>query len=135
MNPDNASITKTTNENLKIKFLYWNSPSDTCNNLTIRVKSTIKVKKTQDSNFESVNKQKGKRQITDEGLAFNIISYNKHGLNKEINITTENENIIVDSVKGAGTPLHVVKRTMLDYGDGSSSPKIIVTKSSFSSKQ
>lgn len=135
MNPDNASITKTPDEKLKIKFLYWNSPSDTCNNLTIRVKSTIKVKKTPDSNFEEVNKPKGKRQITDEGFAFNILSYNKNGLNKEINITTQNGNIIVDSVKGAGTPLQVIKRTMLDYGDGSSSPKIIVTRSSFSSEQ
>lgn len=135
MNPDNASITKTPDEKLKIKFLYWNSPSDTCNNLTIRVKSTIKVKKTPDSNFEEVNKPKGKRQITDEGFAFNILSYNKNGLNKEINITTQSGNIIVDSVKGVGTPLQVVKRTMLDYGDESSSPKIIVTRSSFSSEQ
>lgn len=135
MNPDNASITKTPDEKLKIKFLYWNSPSDTCNNLTIRVNSTIKVKKTIDANFENVNKPKGKRQITDEGLAFNILSYNKHGLNKEINITTQNGNIIVDSVKGVGTPFHVIKRTMLDYSDESSSPKIIVTRNSLSSEQ
>lgn len=135
MNPDNAPITKTSNENLKIKFLYWGKDSYLSNNFNVRINSTINVKKTPDASFKKVNKPTGKRQITEEGVAFNILTHNKYGLSKEINITTQNGNIIVDSVKGAGTPLQVIKRTMLDYGDELSSPKIIVTRSSFSSEQ
>lgn len=135
MNPDKAPITKTSNENLKIKFLYWGKDSYLSNNFNVRVNSTINVKKTSDASFQKVNKPTGKRQITEEGVAFNILTHNKYGLSKEINITTQNGNIIVDSIKSVGTPLHVTKRTMLDYGDGSSSPKIIVTRNSFSSEQ
>ena len=135
MNPDKAPITKTSNENLKIKFLYWGKDSYLSNNFNVRVNSTINVKKTSDASFQKVNKPTGKRQITEEGVAFNILTHNKYGLSKEINITTQNGNIIVDSIKSVGTPLHFTKRTMLDYGDGSSSPKIIVTRNSFSSEQ
>ena len=47
MNPDKAPITKTSNENLKIKFLYWGKDSYLSNNFNVRVNSTINVKKLQ----------------------------------------------------------------------------------------
>ncbi len=81
---------------------------------------------------------KHQRKVIEEAIAFKVITSSKHGLNKQIDIIKENENIIVTSQKGNGTSQQTLKRTVLDFGDGpstsaqayasSSNPRIVETK-------
>ena len=144
-NPTGAFISKIPNGKLKASFLHSGRNIRAIDIFAVKSASTVQVKKTNDSNFERMLASKHQRTLVSEGVAFKVFTKSKLGLDKEIIFTTENENIVVTSEKGIGTPHHVFKKTILEFGDGPSTstqasslspePKITVTRYSLSNEK
>lgn len=119
-NESGAFLNRLTNWQLRASFLYSGQINHTLNNFPVKSGSTIYVKKSYSNPFKRLNLQKNQTKLVENGLAFSIYIKSKSGLIKEINISTENGNIVVNSTKGYGTPNYILKRTTLEFGDGAS---------------
>ena len=135
MNPETAPITKTPEGKIKARFLHFGRSSASVKYVLVKSKSLVTVKKNIDNAFEEIQKVKGKMNFESEGVEFIIHTRSKYGLDKKIHITQENGDIVVNSTKGENTPNHSIKKTVLKFGDGSSSPKINQTKFSLPNDQ
>ena len=139
-NESGSFLSKLSNGQLKASFLYPGQTNHTPNNFPVKAGSTIYVKKSHSTPFKHLNLKINQRKLVENGVAFSIYTKSKSGLIKEINISTENGNIVVNSTKGYGTPNYILKRTTLEFGDGastssqssSSRPKITVKRYSIS---
>ena len=136
--PYSAFIRKLSNGNLKGNFLHSGQNTTALHVFSVKAGALVDVKKTHDGNFYPLSTSKHQRRLEGEGVNFRIYTHSKSGLNKKINISMENGNLIVNSLKGVGTPNYVLKRTVLEFGYGastssqssssSSTPKITVTR-------
>lgn len=136
--PHSAFIRKLSNGNLKGNFLHSGQNTTALHVFSVKAGALVDVKKTHDGNFYPLSTSKHQRRLEGEGVNFRIYTYSKSGLKKKINIFMENGNLIVNSIKGIGTPDYILKRTVLEFGDGastssqssssSSTPKITVTR-------
>ena len=139
-NPYSAFIRKLSNGNLKGNFLHSGQNTTALHVFSVKSGALVDVKKTHDGNFYPLSTSKHQRRLEGEGVNFRIYTYSKSGLKKKINIFMENGNLIVNSIKGIGTPDYILKRTVLEFGDGastssqssSSRPKITVKRYSIS---
>lgn len=136
--PYGAFIRKLPNGNLKANFLHSGQNTTALHVFSVKSGAFVEMKKTHDGNFYQLSTSKHQRKLEGEGVNFRIYTHSKSGLKKKINISMENGNLIVNSLKGVGTPNYVLKRTVLEFGDGastssqssssSSTPKITVTR-------
>ena len=136
--PHSAFIRKLSNGNLKGNFLHSGQNTTALHVFSVKSGALVDVKKTHDGNFYPLSTSKYQRRLEGEGVNFRIYTHSKSGLKKKINISMENGNLIVNSIKGIGTPDYILKRTVLEFGDGastssqssssSSTPKITVTR-------
>lgn len=136
--PSRSFLQKLPNGKIKATFLHSGQNTSSLNTFNIKSNSRVYAKKNHNEEFVYVAPGKHQRKVIEEGVAFKIITSSKHGLNKQIDIIKENENIIVTSQKGNGTSQQILKRTVLDFGDGpstsaqasasSSTPRIVETK-------
>ncbi len=117
-NPSNSFIQRLSNGNLKATFLISGRRGVAKNNYNVKGGATVGVKKTPNSNYEALHGTPYQKKFTSEGVAFKILTTSSRGLHKEIHISEENGNIVVNSKKGEGTPNYIVKSTTLDFGDG-----------------
>lgn len=142
INKSGAFLNRLPNGELKASFLYSGQNNHAPNNFPVKAGSTIYVKKSNGDVFKRLRLKGNQRKLVENGVAFSIYTKSKSGLKKEINISIENENIIVNSTKGYGTPDYVLKRTVLEFGDSastssqssSSNPKITIKRYSISDK-
>lgn len=148
INPGGAFIQKTSDGNLKGHFIRSGVRTLTYHNFSVKAGSVI-GKKTNNNEFKHLTAESGNKRIVAESSAFKILTYSKTSPVKEINIIREGENIIITSEKGARTPQHVLKKTILDFGNlddnapstssqasaPSSNPTITVTRYSISNGQ
>lgn len=131
-------VQKLPNGKLRASFLHSGQNTSALNNFNIRSGAHVYVKKNPNERYVYSPPGKYHRKVIEEGIAFKIITSSKFGLKKQIDIIRENENIIVTSQKGLDSCKHILKRTILDFGDApststqtptsSSEPKIISTK-------
>lgn len=140
-NESGAFLSKLSSGQLKVSFLYSGQRNYAPNNFPVKAGSTIYVKKSHSTPFKHLNLHRNQRKLAENGVAFSIYTKSKLGLIKEINISTENGNIVVNSTKGYGTPNYILKRTTLEFGDSASTssqssstsrPKITVKRYSIS---
>ncbi len=147
-NPMGAFIQKISNGKLKGHFIHSGVSTTTYNNFSVRPRSIIQ-EKTHDNKFKYLSTEGANRIVVAESSAFKILTYSKNSLIKEINMVREGENIVITSEKGARTPQHVLKNTILNFGNlddntpstssqasaPSSKPTITITRHSISNRQ
>ena len=117
-NPSNSFIQRLSNGNLKATFLISGRRDVAKNNYNVKGGATVGVKKTPNSNYEALYGTPYQKKFTPEGVAFKILTTSSRGLHKEIHISEENGNIVVNSKKVEGTPNYIIKSTTLEFGDG-----------------
>lgn len=138
LNPEEAFIKKLPDGKLRASFLHSGQRSIVLHNFNVKHTSSVYVRKIPDGKFKYMHPTRFKKRMVEEGTAFRVDTHSKDGLRKEINITRENEDIVVTSEKGRGTPKYSFKKTILKFGDEpststqssslSTNPRIIVNK-------
>lgn len=146
--PSMSFIKKLSNEKLKASFLHTGQRNLGFHNFNVKSGSNV-GEKTDNGEFKPLLPTAYQKRLVGESKHFRILTSSRKGFSKEINILREGENILVISEKGKGTPMHVLKKTVLDFGnediDGPSTssqasaplsePTITVTRHSISNGQ
>lgn len=146
--PSMSFIQKLSNGKLKASFLHTGQRNLGFHNFNVKAGSTVGEKR-DNGQFKILLPTTYQKRLVGESTHFKILTSSRKGFSKEINILREGENIVVTSEKGIGSSQHVLKRTVLDFGnediDGPSTsaqasaplsePTITVTRHSISNGQ